>query len=298
MTYHASIAERIAWTIALSATDAKVLQALASCGDWETGQRCYPRLKTIAARSGLSIATVTRRLRRLEDLTPPGPWIVATARRHRHSTTYDIQTHRLATRPPKEQQMTTDAVLDPPKSDAQNEQQGSRSVAQNEQPTSDQDLVPDVRTHTPRAREDAPAFDAQNEQQIDPPLPLVGQTPPSRCLHPHAHAWCEGRVHVPRDLHFEFLDKLGTQPGESPAAKAGRLIAFYAATMRHLSPAASIGDSYAFWKAAFHAWVDHTGQRAAAAATIVEQTLNRERITDRIARIVAEGRAEREKKTG
>lgn len=255
MTYRPSIAERIAWTTALSPSDAKVLQALASCGDWETGQRCYPRLKTIAARAGLSIATVTRRLRRLEDPThDDGPWIVATVRRHRHSTTYDLQLDRLATCPPKEQQTTMTTVLDPPRSDAQNEQQTRSvaqneqqppgSVAQNEQPTSDPDLDL-LRTTTTRAREDAAAR-----------LPLLGRPAPRRCAHPHAHAWCEGRVHVPKDLHFEFLAQLGTRPGESPVAKVGRLIAFYAATMMALPATQTIAvDGYTFWKGAFKAWV-------------------------------------------
>lgn len=103
---------------------------------------------------------------------------------------------------------------------------------------------------------------------------------------------------MPRDLHFEFLDKLGTLRNESPAAKAGRLIAFYAATMHHLPPEATIGDSYAFWKAAYAAWVSHEGQRAAVAAAIAEQTQTYERTTAYIARVLAEGKAERERKSG
>lgn len=149
--------------------------------------------------------------------------------------------------------------------------------------------------HTPRAREGDHKFESHHETQT---LPLVGPTPLPRCAHPNKHAWCEGRVHVPRDLHFEFLDKLGTLPGESAAAKAGRLIAFYASTMRHLSPAATIGDSYAFWKAAYGAWVSHEGQRAATAAAIAQQTQTYERTTAYIARVIAEGKAERERKSG
>lgn len=75
-------------------------------------------------------------------------------------------------------------------------------------------------------------------------------------MHPHKHAWCEGRVHVPRDLHFELLDALGTQPGESPSAKAGRLIAFYAATMAAIPPTQDLDtkNGYKFWNHAFETW--------------------------------------------
>jgi hypothetical protein len=290
-----SIVLRITWTSPwLTSAETKVLLALASAGDWETGQTCYPKWETLVARSGLSRATIARTLTRLENpRRPGGPLITATSRAHRHSTTYDICADRLATGPPKEQQVSLSPLLVAPtfeshgetqnRSESHNETQDPAFESQNETPTCTPDLDQE-RTHTPRARAE--------------PLPLVGPTPPPRCTHPHAHAWCEGRVHVPRDLHFEFLDKLGTLPGESPAAKAGRLIAFYAATMCHLPPEASIGDSYAFWKAAYHAWVSHTGQRAAAAAALAEQTHNQERITERIARVLAEGRAAREKKTG
>lgn len=63
---------------------------------------------------------------------------------------------------------------------------------------------------------------------------------------------------MPRDLHFEFLDDhLGTRPDESRTEKAGRLIAFYAATMAALPATQSVpaGEAYTFWKAAFNAWV-------------------------------------------
>lgn len=148
-----------------------------------------------------------------------------------------------------------------------------------------------VQTHTACARETP---EVQPAAPLEAPtLPLIGQTPPPRCAHPNKHFWCEGRVHVPKDLHFEFFEKLGTLDGESPATKTGRLIAFYARTMQHLSPSATIGDSYAFWKGAYLAWVQHTRERE-----IVERTLNRERTTARTARIIAEGRAARERKSG
>lgn len=264
MTYRPSIAERIAWTTALRPADAKVLQALASAGDWETGRRCHPAVRTIVARSRVSRATVTRTLARLRNPHQPGgPWIVMTAWRRRHATTYDICVDRLATHPPKERQVPMETALlatselkahnEPSiELEAQNEPQATELEAQNEPPISLPDLI-SLRTHTPRAREaDAPT--------PDPDLPLFGVVPPPRCAHPHAHAWCEGRVHVPRNLHFEFLDRLGTQPGETPTAKAGRLIAFYADTMAHLAPEASIDDPFAFWNAAYKAWVG-TGAR-------------------------------------
>lgn len=258
MTYRPSIAERIAWTSGqLGAATVKVLVALWSCGDYETGRNCQMYLSTLVKRSGVSLATVKRVLRDLKLPTQPGgPWIIA-SRRHRHATRYDIVIDRLATAPPKEQQMTMqtlaaltrfEAQIEPQiPLEAQNEPLGTKSEAQIEPPTSDPDLVPEERTHTPRAREET--------------LPLVGQTPPPRCAHPHAHAWCEGRVHVPRDLHFEFLDRLDTRPGESAAAKAGRLVAFYADTMAQLPATEAVGDPYKFWKVKFAAWVQVEASR-------------------------------------
>ena len=103
-----SIAQRIVWSSAqLSPAQMKVLHALASCGDWETGQHCYPRWQTLVARTGLSRATVARTLPQLTDPTQPGgAWIVVTGRRHRHSTTYDVCVDRLATAPPRAQQVS------------------------------------------------------------------------------------------------------------------------------------------------------------------------------------------------
>lgn len=255
MTYKPSIAERITWSSGLlRSSDTKVLAALASMGDWLTGQHCRPYLSTLVMSSGLSQATVTRSLRRLEA----EGWIVATVRRHRHATSYDICADRLLTEPPKRQQMTIAHATPPVTVDAQNEQQGGSVAqieqqdpefdAQNEHPISLPDL--DLHVHTPtRAREDAPP------EHAEPELALLSELPPPKCTHSHAHAWCEGRVHVPRDLHFEFLDQLGTRPGESRTQKAGRLVAFYADEMARLPAEATIADRYAFWKTAFKAWV-------------------------------------------
>jgi hypothetical protein len=263
MTRRPSIADRIGWSRELGSTEARVLVALASCGDYDTGRRCYPKLATIAERARVSMSTVTRTLRSLKDPAQPGgPWIVATAKRHRHSTTYDVCVDRLPTGPPARAQqlpipvdrVNSDGQNDHQnKSDGQNDHQERRSDGQNDQPTYVQDLYP--YTHTTRA---GARTRADGNADGDPlvSLPLIVGPAPARCAHPHAHAWCEGRVHVPRNLHFEFFDRLGTRPGESAAAKAGRLIAFYAATMAATSPAANIGDPYRFWKTKYSAWVD------------------------------------------
>jgi len=56
-------------------------------------------------------------------------------------------------------------------------------------------------------------------------------------------------------LHFEFLDRLGARPGETPAEKVGRLIAFYAEDQAGLPASQSVADPFVYWKAAFTAWV-------------------------------------------
>jgi hypothetical protein len=84
---------------------------------------------------------------------------------------------------------------------------------------------------------------------------LLGPPPPARCDHPYRHAWCEGRVHVPRDLHFELLDRLGFLPGETRTEKVGRLIAFYAADQAQLPATATVGNPYRYWNDAFDAWI-------------------------------------------
>jgi hypothetical protein len=239
--------------------EVKVLLALASCGDFETGRNCHPSVETIAARAGVSRASVTRTLAALRD----AGWIVVRAWRRRHATRYDICVDRFATRQPSAQQAAL--MVDPEKLEAQFEpstyERGKleetleaqfepstyekrKLEAQFEPPTS---TKKEERTHTPRARE--------AREDPTPELALLGETPPPRCAHPHAHAWCDGRVHVPRALHFEFLDRLGTRPGETPAAKAGRLIAFYAADQTRLPASQSVADSFNYWKAAFTAWI-------------------------------------------
>jgi hypothetical protein len=223
-------------------------------------------VQTIVARSGLSRATVTRALARLRNLQQPGgPWIVVTNWRRRHATTYDLCLDRLATHPPKARQIDlVTTVVDEPELEAhgdpeleaqnepsteleaQNEPSTPELEAQNEPPIS---LKERTYTHTLRAREDA------STPTADADLPLLGQPPLPRCAHPNSHAWCDGRVHVPRALHFEFLDRLGAVPGETRAEKAGRLVAFYAADQAQLAPATSVPNPFAYWNAAFTAWI-------------------------------------------
>jgi hypothetical protein len=101
MTYRPSIEERIAWTPGLSPVEVKVLQALARFADYTTGANARPSWQKLVAWSELSRRTVARGLRQLEQ----HGWIVVTARRHRHPTTYRIRLERLATSPTRAKQV-------------------------------------------------------------------------------------------------------------------------------------------------------------------------------------------------
>ena len=93
MTYRPSIAERIAWTNHFrTASDSRVLAALATWADPMTGCHAQPGIEALTQRSGRSRATVLRSLRRLEQ----DGWIVATVRGHSQSSTYQICIERLA----------------------------------------------------------------------------------------------------------------------------------------------------------------------------------------------------------
>jgi len=264
-----SIPERIAWSSrSLTSAEVKVLTALWSAGDWQTGRNCRAYTSTLADRSGLSRATVTRTL---ADLRTPqragGSLITVSARGHRQATGYDIQVDRLAATPPKEQQVSLSTVLDAPgleahsepqeRVEAHNEPQGRVLEAQNEPHI----LSTEERTHTPRARE--------------ADLPLIGQPPPPKCAHPNMHAWCDGRVHVPRALHFEFLDRLGSRPGETRAEKAGRLVAFYAADQAALPPETNVPNPFKYWNAQFDAWLAQPASRLSRRAIADAETILR-----------------------
>jgi hypothetical protein len=84
-----------------------------------------------------------------------------------------------------------------------------------------------------------------------PPQAGAPQRPPT--AHPW-HAWCGGRVHVPKELHAEFLAKIGRLSGESDVGREARLFAFYAAECSSIADDQPIvGNDYKFWRGAFSA---------------------------------------------
>jgi len=65
--------------------------------------------------------------------------------------------------------------------------------------------------------------------------------PPSPAPSHPWHAWCAGKVHVPRQLHDEFQRRLQLTPAQ--------LVAIYVAVDAALSPTAVIlEDEFAFWR--------------------------------------------------
>jgi len=237
MTYRLSIAERIAATPGLRPTETKVLQALASWAHFETGMNARPKWASLIRKSGLSRATVARCLRRLEA----EHWIEATHRAHRHATTYRICLVRLAPQTTETTEATMSMHHHPAFEshvETQNpplESQIETQLGLNLRPRSQ---VLDPSTHT----------DARTREALLPGL--IGAVPPPACTN-QAHAW-HGRVCVPKDLHFEFLRRMGGPLDEIPHRKAGRLVAFYAATLASIPTTDSIGDeAYKFWRTRF-----------------------------------------------
>lgn len=86
-----SIFERIAWTNILDPTDQRVLQALATFGNYKTGRKAYASHETLADRCRVHRRTIIRSLKRLENTG----YLIA-YRRHKQTTVYDIRLHRLA----------------------------------------------------------------------------------------------------------------------------------------------------------------------------------------------------------
>jgi hypothetical protein len=67
------------------------------------------------------------------------------------------------------------------------------------------------------------------------------------------HAWCGGRVHVPKNQHKEFLRRLSRQPGETDAALEARAFACYAAELATIPDDQSIAikSEFDFWRPRF-----------------------------------------------
>jgi hypothetical protein len=93
--------------------------------------------------------------------------------------------------------------------------------------------------HTPAAPRDGP------------PTPTA--VPPPRCRYTNtAHAWCDGRVHVPTVLHGEFVRKFRRLAGETDADVEATLRAFYARTCDQLRPDEMVTENdFAFWRPRF-----------------------------------------------
>ena len=77
--------------------------------------------------------------------------------------------------------------------------------------------------------------------------------PPCRYLG-SVHAWCGGRVHVPMELHRDFLRRHGRLAGETDADLDAALVGFYERTMATLPADAWIVDNdFKFWRRAYAA---------------------------------------------
>ncbi len=165
-----------------------------------------------------------------------------------------------------------------------------------------------VHTHAPPSDEPTKA-----ENTKPPPCRWAGTV----------HAWCGGRVHVPMELHREFLRKHGRQPHETDADVEATLIAFYERRSATIPIGLRIAvNDFKFWRDAYAEEFPSEAStnrgrpanpraeppadlyRLAAAQrhhrrgggcphdTMCETT------TACIARMVADGRAEREQQTG
>jgi len=152
-----------------------------------------------------------------------------------------------------------------------------------------------------RAR-DVHTFKNTHTSRDGPSDPDGGKPPPREPLHPW-HAWCGGRVHVPKKLHTELLAKMGRLAGETTAGQETRLIAFYVQTSANLPSHQPIGvDDYKFWRRAFaEAFANPISGRRVEEPLTGSTCPHEPRCSTRRAcvdRILEEGRAERERKSG
>lgn len=107
------------------------------------------------------------------------------------------------------------------------------------------DPISDVRTTTTTTR-------TTTAREAPPATPPPAESPPP--IHPW-HAWCAGRVHVPKSQHAEFLRRLGRRPGETDADLEARAFACYAAELATIpaDQAIAVKSEFDFWRPRFAA---------------------------------------------
>jgi hypothetical protein len=155
-----------------------------------------------------------------------------------------------------------------------------------------------VSTHTYRAREgEASGVHRASPLNPDPELPLVRVVRDSDHT---AHAWC-GRICVPKFLHRQFKKALGGSVKHRPE----RMRAFYSETLARIPAAMPIAEEpVKFWRAAF---LRRFSVSAPARSVVRHDHISGavcphdprcDTVRTCIDRTIAEGRAERERKSG
>jgi len=127
-----------------------------------------------------------------------------------------------------------------------------------------------------------------------------------------SHAWCAGRVHVPRDFHFEERRKLARRPGETEADLDAQLFARYAQVLAAIPDTQELPreTEFTFWKRMLRSAPSGTVPKVRAStearrfsgAPGGSMTCDHEPKCETrhacIERTLADGRAERERQTG
>lgn len=124
--------------------------------------------------------------------------------------------------------------------------------------------------------------------------PTTTDAKPPPCRNP-AHAWCAGRVHVPRELHHEFLRKGGHREAE--------LVAFYARRCATLPPEQPILENdFRFWRRCYGEEFGAVSRPPPRAEGAIGRTCAHEpmcsTITACIERAIADARGERKAGSG
>jgi len=231
-----------------------------------------------------------------------------------HPTRYRIVFEKLPGRapytPPERQRWLLGAS--PPESGVHSSapHSGVHSTAPGVQPSAPDPSVRSVSTDTYYVRGRAEAVaEVQPAAPLEARLPLL---PVWRDPDHRAHAWCV-KICVPKFLHKQFKDALGGPVTKKPE----RLRAFYAETIAAIPADADIGDEpVKFWRAAFARRFGRVTaedpRRAVAPPHHVGPVRRAEipctsgchhqppcfRMRDCIARTIAEGRAERQERSG